>query len=380
MSRDIVVRLSSNTAYWQADWKDSSGKRRKKSIGAKAELSHRQASKLTMKLQVELNKRPGLADVGVAPVLKDYLANYLANRTDLASSGRYPFELTGRYLTEFFGEHIRIDQISRQRTRDWRTALANGDFSNGRPMAEASVCRRCSDAKTIFKRATDDDLLSFNPFDGLKVRAPKPDKAWHYVAMDDLDKLLAACTTFGWRCLIALCRLAGLRRGEAVALTWSAIDWQHRRLTVYASKTEKHGGNKRIVPIVPKLISILQEAFQQRPEEQDRVCDVSVHCLWRNFTVIRKRAGLTDWDDAFQVMRRNCETDWAQRFPQYAVSEWLGHDITVSATHYLAVTEELYEKASVYPAKDSIGEIRQGDDVNDSPDAPKSAPKPLDTS
>jgi len=45
-------------------------------------------------------------------------------------------------------------------------------------------------------------------------------------------------------------------------------------------------------------------------------------------------------------MRRNCETDWAQRFPQYAVSEWIGHDITVSAIHYLAVTIELYEKAA----------------------------------
>jgi hypothetical protein len=45
-------------------------------------------------------------------------------------------------------------------------------------------------------------------------------------------------------------------------------------------------------------------------------------------------------------MRRNCETDWAQKFSQYAVSEWLGHDITVSAAHYLAVREELYRKAA----------------------------------
>jgi integrase len=380
MSRDIVVRLSSNTIYWQADWKDSSGKRRKKSLGAKAEISRRQANKMATRLQVELNKRPGLADVGVAPVLKDYLANYVANRTDLNVTGRYPFELTGRYLTAFFGEQIRIDQITRQRTRDWRTALANGDFSEGRPMTEASVCRRCSDAKTIFKRATDDDLLSFNPFDGLKVRAPKPDKSWHYVTMDDLDKLLTACMSTGWKCLIALCRLAGLRRGEAMSLPWSAVDWQQRRLTIYASKTERYGGNRRVVPIVPKLYDILQEAFQQRHETELRVCDISAHCLWRNFTVVRKWAGLPAWDDAFQVMRRNCETDWAQRFPQYAVSEWIGHDITVSAIHYLAVTEELYEKASAIHAKTSIVEGSQSNGVNGSPDAPKSAPKPFDTS
>jgi len=80
--------------------------------------------------------------------------------------------------------------------------------------------------------------------------------------------------------------------------------------------------------------------------DQERVCDVSEHCLWRNFSVIRKRAGLPAWADAFQVMRRNCETDWAQRFPQYAVSEWLGHDIRISAERYLAVTGDLYEKAA----------------------------------
>lgn len=123
------------------------------------------------------------------------------------------------------------------------------------------------------------------------------------------------------------------------------MDWDKQRLTVFAHKTERYGGNKRIVPLDAKLHPVLQEALARRPD-QLLVCDVNRHCLWRNFTVIRKRAGLPAWKDAFQVMRRNCETDWAQRFPQYAVSEWLGHDITVSAAHYLTVTAELYERAA----------------------------------
>jgi len=90
----------------------------------------------------------------------------------------------------------------------------------------------------------------------------------------------------------------------------------------------------------------LSEAKEKATEGERRICNVSRHCLWRNFTVIRKRAGLAEWDDAFQVMRRNRETDWAQKYPQYAVSEWIGHDIMVSATHYLAVPEELYSKVS----------------------------------
>jgi len=62
--------------------------------------------------------------------------------------------------------------------------------------------------------------------------------------------------------------------------------------------------------------------------------------------MIRKRAGLEKWKDAFKVMRRNCETDCAQKYPQYAVSNWLGHGIQVSARHYLQVPESLYEQVA----------------------------------
>jgi hypothetical protein len=60
--------------------------------------------------------------------------------------------------------------------------------------------------------------------------------------------------------------------------------------------------------------------------------------------------------------------DWAQYFPQYAVSEWIGHDITVSATHCLAVPEQIYQKLSGLFAG-GIGE------PNGVRFAPKSAPK-----
>jgi integrase len=213
-------------------------------------------------------------------------------------------------------------------------------------MNETTVCGRVVDAITIFNAAVADDLITVNPFDRLNHQAPKPDKQWHYVSVEELDKLLNACPTAGWKALIALCRLAGLRRGEALALEWTGVDWQNRRLTVYAQKTERHGDNKRIVPIEPKLFQLLAEVRKAAPTEQVRVCNVTSHSLWRNFQVIRKRAELPAWADAFQVMRRNAETDWAQRFPQYAVSEWLGHDITVSDAFYLAVPEELYTRAA----------------------------------
>lgn len=129
---------------------------------------------------------------------------------------------------------------------------------------------------------------------------------------------------------ISLCRIAGLRRGEALDLTWSGIDWKKRRLSIIAAKT----GRRRVMPIQPKLYRLLLDAFELAEEGEERICPISRHYFWRNFQAIRKRAELPKWEDAFRVMRKNCETDWAQRYPQYAVSAWL------------QVPEELYQKVA----------------------------------
>ncbi len=161
--------------------------------------------------------------------------------------------------------------------------------------------------------------------------------------LKELDKLLDACPNVGWKMLLALCRLAGLRRGEALRLLWSDINWEKHHFFVIAERTGRH----RVVPIGPKLYQLLLGAFDEAEEGHGRICHVSQNGLWRNFQLYRKRAGLDKWKDAFKVMRRNCETDWAQRYPQYAVSVWIGHDIQVSARHYLQVPAELYTKVAI---------------------------------
>jgi integrase len=345
MKTNITAVLSSNGKYWQAFYYDTTGKRRAKSLGPKKELSRRQAKIMCDRLAVELNLNPGMADTGRPVKLDDLIMRYLKSRTDVRQATLSSHELTGKYLKEFFGPEIYIDRITRAMASSWRAAMARGELSldrHRRIMTEASVCIHVRNAKTIFGHAVKDDLILFNPFDRLKGNAAEPDKDWKYVSLEELDRLLEACPNWGWKMLIALCRLAGLRRGEALRLTWSDINWDEHRFAVIAEKT----GRRRVVPIEPKLYQILLNAFDKAEEGGERVCPISRHCLWRNFQVIRKRAGIEKWKDTFKVMRRNCETDWAQIYPQYAVSTWIGHNIQVSARHYLQVPEELYGKVA----------------------------------
>jgi len=345
MSVSTTVTLSSNGKYWQAFYHDSTGKRRAKSLGPKKNLSRRQARITCDRLAAELRLNPARADAVHSPTLARFLNRYIDNRTDLKPSTKDLFQQTKEYLLMFLDGGIRIDRISRPMASDWRAAMASGRIAlneKGQKIAEASVCIHVRNAKTMFNQAVQEDLILYNPFDRLKGTARAPDKSWRYVSSEELDMLLDACPNWGWKLQIAICRLAGLRRGEALNLTWADIDWDHHRLTVIAEKT----GRQRVVPIEPKLYQLLLDAFAQAKEGESRVCPVSRHCLWRNFQVIRKRAGLERWKDAFKVMRRNCETDWAQVYPQYVVSAWIGHGIEVSARHYLQVPEELYDKVA----------------------------------
>jgi integrase len=250
-----------------------------------------------------------------------------------------------KYLLDYFGPDILISSISRAVASDWRAALAKGELTKKPMPAEATICQHARNAKVIFNHAIRDDLVVYNPFDRLKGNTSEPDKKWRYITRDELHQLLKACPSISWRLLLALCRLAGLRQGEALSLMWLNIDWWARRLEIVAEKT----GRRRVVPIEPELYSLLLEAFSAASEREELVIprnSIRRANLWRDFGVICKRAGLQRWPKWCHVLRKNCETDWAQRFPQYVVSVWSGHSIEVSARHYLQVPEELYKKAA----------------------------------
>ena len=107
------------------------------------------------------------------------------------------------------------------------------------------------------------------------------------------------------------------------------------------------GHEQRIVPIVPRLAALFWAAYEEAPQGQVRVMTLSKNNLSRSLKAAIKRAKVTPWEDLFQNLRRSCEIEWAQHFPQFAVSKWLGHSMAVSAKHYAnIVPDELFDRAS----------------------------------
>jgi len=54
------------------------------------------------------------------------------------------------------------------------------------------------------------------------------------------------------------------------------------------------------------------------------------------------------WKRLWQTLRQSCEQEWAMEgVPQFAVSLWMGHSMTVSGRHYANnVPDELFDRIS----------------------------------
>jgi len=158
--------------------------------------------------------------------------------------------------------------------------------------------------------------------------------------------------------LVGLCRLAGLRRGEALEFVWSGravdrdgaerwvgVDFGRCRLCIVAVKTGKY----REVPIVPMLWCILAEQAEAMPGETLVVpCrQVSRNNLRARLLAIIKRAGLKRWPKLFQTLRSSCENQWkTEGIAEATYSVWLGHSIEVSRKHYVQPLESEFDNVT----------------------------------
>ncbi len=282
----------------------------------------------------------GLIASSEALELEQLIAQYLRRRTDLKSKTKKFLQNSGDKATAFFGSNRRIGTITLAEAQDWRR------WMNEQGLREATVRTHTRGVKQIFRDAVDRKLLSENPFAKLPSGsiANTNDR---FMTIREIDQVLAACPSDTWRALLALCRFGGLRcPSETHRLTWFDVDLHAGRMMVHSPKTEHHHGrDKRIVPIQPRLA----EALVPLPQPTDKaspVLDLTQHNLHKRLARIIADSGVEPWADPFHCLRRSCQTEWVQEFPEYAVAAWIGNSTVIARRHYLKIPDELLRKAS----------------------------------
>ena len=135
---------------------------------------------------------------------------------------------------------------------------------------------------TLFKSAKMNDLIVKHPMDG--VRYTKPVKATddiHFLTIEEQKRFLeAAKRSHNYR-QYALILETGLRTGEMIGLTWDAIDFKKRTLTVNKTLEYRHGQHfwragppktqqsYRTIPLTDRALEILKEAREERSERKE---------------------------------------------------------------------------------------------------------------
>jgi integrase len=346
MAARCTVRLSSNNGYWQAFFYDTLGRRKARSLGAKSEISRRQALVLCERLAIELNAQPQRADVGRAPTISEWVKTFVALKPDLGDKARRAYRIAGDKFIEFVGGHTRLDRITASIAAEWVTRLSapvtiekDGTKTEKR-LAPATIANYSRHVRCLFNEAMHQGVLVANPFARVRTQPRKVERSWHYVNRELFTRLLNACRNDGWRCFLALQRIAALRKGESLEAEWRMIDWERRVLTLPESVTKT--GQERAIPLDPELFDLLKATRAKRIgtdslivplNEVDRASDSNQHSRFR---VILKKAGVAPWEDLFQTLRRNAVQDLREMLKDpWAVTAIAGHSEEVQRKYYL---------------------------------------------
>lgn len=290
-----------------------------------------------------------LSDAGLVPrretaTLSEVLDRYIEDREgELKPESIRKLNQTRTKLLEYFDPSTPVRKITEQDAALWRRSLKDQGLS------EAVVKTHSGNAKTMVADAVKRKAIPENPFAGLKSGST-PSKYSRYITPEEIQSVIKACPNPEWRLLFGLARYAGLRvPSETHLLTWSDVDFERCRLRVRSPKTERYEGHdERLVPIDPRLMALLQDRFTWCPEGEARLVTINGKGAFvRPVRKIWAKANVKPWERLWQTLRSSCEKEWAMTHPQYAVSKWIGHSITVSGRHYANdVPDELFDRAA----------------------------------
>ena len=243
---------------------------------------------------------------------------------------------------------------------------------------------------TMFRAAVMNDMIQKHPMDG--VRFTKPVRATDdikFLTRDEQRVFLETAKRSRNYNQYALILETGLRTGEMIGLTWDAIDFQNRTLTVNKTLEYRHkqhfwraGPPKtqhsyRTIPLTDRAYEILKGIWDSRPERKesptldktleyiDRRTGVSSQLVMRNLVFINWRTGEPAKNSSYDThLYKLCDEAGIEKFCMHALrhtyatraiesgmqpkvlQKLLGHaSIKTTMDRYVHVTNDSMSKA-----------------------------------
>ena len=254
----------------------------------------------------------------------------------------------------YFPRHTPVDEITSEEGFAWRESMKESG------LAEATIAGTIKITRAVFRWGVEKEYCRTNVFKKVERGSFVNKAKRQFISMEWYRKLLDSCPDQTWRTLLALCRIGGLRStSETLAVRWEDVDWEKKRLLVRSSKTERHFGKEsRVIPLFPEMRVELEKQFDQAEEGGspyiiDRWRESEAN-LRTQFSRIIFRAGLQQWADPFQNLRRSRDIELSTRYPAHVAAEWMGHSPKVAEKHYLFATDDDFRNALEEPQRPEL--------------------------
>lgn len=249
---------------------------------------------------------------------------------------------------------------------------------------------------TFFKSAKDNGFIDRHPMDG--VRYTKPVRAVddiHFLTVDEQKRFLEAAKGSHNYAQYALILETGLRTGEMIGLTWDAIDWEKRTLTVnktlefrykqdeWRAGPPKTESSYRTIPLTDTAYDILREIYATREYRNeskdlstiltfmDRKTGQKRKLVMRDLVFINWRTGMPAKNSSYDThLYKLCDEAGIKRFCMHALrhtyatraiesgmqpkvlQKLLGHASSkTTMDRYVHVTDDSMQKAVAQFAK-----------------------------
>lgn len=277
--------------------------------------------------------------------LGELSAKFMPQVKGLSVTAYATYVLTRDNLQSFFGKDCPLAEITRARADEFRVWMDDQTGKRGenqkRKLAEATIARRIVAARTIFTKAQRWGMIEgLNPFAGVKSGRMDNPKRREYIPPERVLALMDKLPQ-NLRTIMALARFAALRiPSEPAGLAWGDINFETKRMTVYAPKTK----TSRIVPISPEVERELIRWQLEAPEGVQVFPGLSGDTNLRKLVDdAARKANIPLWSKLFHQLRGSCESDWAQVMPPQSFAAITGHNPQTALTHYLSVRESDYD-------------------------------------
>ena len=295
-------------------------------------------------------ERAGLIKKQLKLTLEAFIDEYMAFKEQkLKATTLITLKQTRRRITKFLGTKINILDITQADADKYQVFLSVQE-----KLSDATVARDCKRCREVFEYAKKSRIIKDNPFASLKLPSQENKERMFTITSEMATKVLDACPSLKWKLIFAMARYGGIRMpSELVKLRWQDILWSENKIIIHSPKTAHQGKPTRIIPLFPELKPLLEQAYDAAPEGS---VNVIKHCQGtknyrKGLKEIILKAGLLPWPKLFNNLRSTRETELAKTYSLQAATAWIGNTPKIALGHYLQVTEQEWQNATITDAK-----------------------------